>query len=225
MKQVVTTIKASKVVLDYDLYPRHEVQSYNVNLMVEALNSGAVLPPIMIDKKSKRVVDGFHRVKAYQKKYGPDAEIPCIRKEYANDNEMFAEAIDANSKHGRNLSLYDRARCLARAEELHMDIAVVARALNMTVETLGRLKIERLGYFQSNPIVLKRTTAHLAGEELTEEQVAYNQKAGGMPATFFINQLIAMVEAEAVDWDNEKVVQGFKKLRDLLDTALKPVGV
>jgi len=220
MKQVVTTIKASKVVLDYDLYPRHEVQSYNVNLLVEALNSGAVLPPIIIDKKSKRVIDGFHRVKAYQKKYGPDAEISCIRKEYADENEMFAEAIDANSKHGRNLSSYDRARCLARSEELKMDITVVARALNMTVGTLGRLKTDRFGYFQSKPVVLKRTTAHLAGGELTKEQVDYNEQAGGMPATFFINQLTAMLESESVDWDDEKVSKGFKRLYELLDKAL-----
>lgn len=213
---MVTKIKASKVVLDYDLYPRHDVQSFNINLLLEALNSGAVLPPIIIDKNSKRVIDGFHRVKAYQRKYGPDAKIPCIQKEYADDNEMFAEAIEANSRHGRNLSTYDRARCLARAEELKMNIEVVARALNMTVETLGRLKADRLGYFQSKPVVLKRTTAHLAGEELTKKQVDYNEQAGGMPATFFINQLISMIQSDSVDWDDERVVKYFSELYDLL---------
>lgn len=213
-------ISVSKVVLDYNLYPRHEVQSYNVNLIAEALNSGTVLPPIIIDRKSKRVIDGFHRVKAYEKLYGEHAKIPCVEKDYASEKEMFAEAIEANSKHGRNLSLYDRARCLARAEELKMDISVVAHALNMTIETLGKLKAERLGYFQSTPIVLKRTTAHLAGGHLTREQVAYNEQAGGMPASFFINQLISMIESDSVNWDDENVTRGFKRLYELLDKAL-----
>lgn len=210
-------IKASKVVLDYDLYPRHEVQAYNINLMVEALNAGGVLPPIIIDRKSKRVIDGFHRVKAYQKKYGEDAKIPCIEKDYADEREMFAEAIDANSKHGRNLSMYDRARCLARAEDLKMDLSVVARVLNMTPDTLGRLKVARLGYFESQPVVLKRTMAHLAGEELTKKQVAYNEQAGGMPATFFINQLISMIQSDSVDWDDERVAKDFSELYELLN--------
>jgi hypothetical protein len=223
MNQTVTKIKASKVVLDYDIYPRQDVQSYSVHLMVEALRAGAVLPPIIIAKKSKRVIDGFHRVKAYQKLYGPDTDIPAIFKEYMSDDVMFAEAIDLNSKHGRNLTPYDRARCLARAEELKIAPAVVAKALNMTVEALGRLKAERLGYFQSRPIVLKRTTAHLAGEELTEEQFAYNRQAGGMQPTFYINQIVSMLEADAVDWEDEKVVRGLKRLRELLDKVLEPV--
>jgi hypothetical protein len=100
---------------------------------------------------------------------------------------------------------------------------VVAKALNMTVEALGRLKAERPGYFQSRPIVLKRTTAHLAGEELTEEQFAYNRQAGGMQPTFYINQIVSMLEADAVDWEDEKVVRGLKRLRELLDKVLEPV--
>lgn len=225
MKQTTTKIKASKLVLDYDIYPRQDVQSYNVHLMVEALEAGTVLPSIIVDKKSKRVVDGFHRVRAYRRLFGPDAEIPCILKEYVSDDDMFTEAMALNSTHGRNLTPYDRARCLARAEELKMDPAVVAKALNMTVETLGRLKTERLGYFQAKPIVLKGTTVHLAGEELTEEQLEYNRRAGGMNQAFYINQVIAMLEADAVDWERETVVKALKRLHKLLDETLKPIGV
>lgn len=225
MKQTTTKIKAPKLVLDYDIYPRQDVQSYNVHLMVEALESGTVLPPIIVDKKSKRVVDGFHRVRAYQRLFGPDTEIPCILKGYASDDDMFAEAMALNSTHGRNLTPYDRARCLARSEELKMDPAVVAKALNMTGEALGRLKTERLGYFHAKPIVLKGTATHLAGEELTEEQLAYNRQAGGMSQTFYINQVIGMFEANAVDWEREPVVKALKHLYELLDKALKPIGV
>ncbi len=219
-----TKIKISKLVLDYNIYPRAEIKAFSVNQMVEAMEAGAILPPIKVDKKSKRVVDGFHRVRAYQKMHGPEAEIPAELKEYASEADMFAEAMALNVVHGSNLTPFDKARCLAKAEELKIETPLVARALNMTVESLSDLKASRLGYFQAKPIVLKRTLVHLAGEDLTEKQIEYNRQAGGMPCTFYINQLIAMLEAEAIEWKNEKVVYGLKRLHDLLDGALRPVG-
>ena len=225
MKETTRMVKIAKLVLDYDLYPREQIQSFNVRQMVEALEAGTVLPPIIVERKSKRVVDGFHRVRAYQKLYGKDAEVSAIFRTYEGEAQMFAGAIALNSTHGRNLTPYDRARCLARAEELKMDPAVVAKALNMTIETMGRLKTERLGYFHTKPIVLKRTITHLAGEELNEEQFEYNRRAGGMNQTFFINQIIAMLEADVVDWENERVVKALKHLHELLDKALKPIVV
>lgn len=224
MKETTRTIKASKLVLDYDLYPREQIQSFHIRQMIEALEAGTVLPPITVDRKSKRVVDGFHRVRAYQKLYGKDTEVPAILKTYESEAQMFAEAIALNTSHGRTLTPYDRARCIARAEELKIEPTVAARALNMTVEALGRLKTERLGYFQTKPITLKRTMAHKAGEELTEEQVEYNRHAGPNQ-TFFINQVIGMLEANAVDWEQETVVKALKHLYELLDKAMKPVGV
>ena len=219
MAQRVGRIKASRVVLDYDIYPRQEVASFNVQSLVEALKAGAVLPPIIVDKASKRVVDGFHRVKAYQKAYGADAMVPCIYKEYPDEAAMFLESMACNSTHGRGLTPFDRARCVGRAEELKLDISVVAKSLNMTVESIGTMRAERIGSFESDPVVLKRTTAHLAGKDLTKAQVEYNRHAGGMPATFFINQLIQMIESDSVDWSNEKVVDGFRRLYNLLGKA------
>ena len=219
MAKRVSRVKASLLVLDYDLYPRKEVSSFHVVGLVQALRAGCSLPPIIVDKKSRCVVDGFHRVKAYQKEYGPDALIPCLYQEYLDEKAMFIAAIEANSKHGRNFSPFDRARCVARAEELKLDITVVAQSLNMTVEALGVMKTQRLGFFQQKPIILKRTTAHLAGEELTAAQAEYNEHAGGPPASFFINQVIMLLESGSVDWDNEKVLNGLRRLRDLLDKA------
>jgi len=58
-----------------------------------------------------------------------------------------------------------------------------------------------------------------------------------MQQTFYINQVIAMLESDAVDWDDEKTVRSLKRLHDLktvrslkrlhdlLDKALKSIGV
>jgi len=225
MKGTTQTIKVSQFILDYELYPREQIQSYHVNELVHALEAGVVLPPIVVDKKTRRVVDGFHRVRAYQRFYGADAEIPVVLKEYESEAAMYLEAIALNSAHGRPLSTYDKVRCLTRAEELKLEPEVVAKALNITVERITELRAKRIAFYQRKPVALKRTAIHLAGTELEKEQLEFNIRAGGMNQTFYINQVIAMLESDTVDWDDEKTVRALKRLYDLLDKALKPIEV
>lgn len=213
-------MKVSELLLDYELYPRERIEPYNVNQMVEALRAGRELPPVVIDRKSRRVIDGFHRVRAYQKLYGLDAEIPVELKDYKDDAQMFADAVRLNANHGRQLSTYDRARCIAKAEALKLEPDVISSMLNMTLERIAEMKAERFATYKMEPRVLKRTTAHLAGRELTNDEAEYNIKAGGMHQTFYINQVIAMLEADTVNWESQKVVNALKRLYDLLDKAM-----
>jgi hypothetical protein len=213
-------MKVSELLLDYDLYPRERIEPFNVSQMMEALKAGVELPPIVIDRKSQRVVDGFHRVRAYQKLYGLDADIPVELKSYKSDADMFADAVRLNSKHGRPLSTYDRVRCIAKAELFKLEPEVISSMLNMTLETIAEMKAKRFATYKMEPFALKRTTMHLAGKELSDEEADYNVKAGGMHQTFYINQVIAMLEADTVNWDNPKVTNALKRLYDLLDKAM-----
>ena len=77
-------IAIAEVVLDFDLYPRSQIDSQHVSSMCEAERAGAEFPPIVIDKKSKRVIDGFHRYTKQQRVHGPGATIPCVEKTYRN---------------------------------------------------------------------------------------------------------------------------------------------
>lgn len=217
---MIKKVKISKLLLDYELYPRERIEPYNVNQMVEALRAGLELPPVVIDRRSKRVVDGFHRVRAYQKFYGLDAEIRVEVRDYKDDAEMFSDAVRLNANHGRQFSTYDRARCIAKAETLNLEPQVISSLLNMTVERIGEMKAQRFATYKMETRVLKRTTAHLAGRELTDNEAEYNVKAGGMHQTFYINQVIAMLDTDTVNWQNQKVSNGLKKLYDLLDKAL-----
>src|SRR5208283_55156 len=57
-------IALSELILDPEIYPRAEVSSMNVSSIKNALRAGITLPPIIIDKKSRRIIDGAHRVTA-----------------------------------------------------------------------------------------------------------------------------------------------------------------
>jgi len=109
---------------------------------------------------------------------------------------------------------------VVKGEGLGIAEAEIASVLNMTLPRLGELKVERFGSFDNEPVVLKRMTAHLRGEDLTEEQQAFNLKAGGMNQTFYLNQIIAMIESDAADWNNEKVVSALKRLHKVLEEKL-----
>jgi hypothetical protein len=119
----------------------------------------------------------------------------------------------------------DEAHCLARAETFHIDRVVVAGLLNITTQRAEEIFTTRLATSGSGQVVLKASSAFMAGRRLSEEEVNYNRKAGGLPQTFYINQVIAMIQNDSVNWEDERVSSSLKRLFKLLDEALKPVKV
>jgi len=217
-------LKLSKLVLDYNFYPRQHLNNYHVNEIIEALKAGVHMPPIVADKSSYTVVDGWHRIEAVRRLWGEKASIDAELKEYASEAEMFQDSIRLNASHGQALSAMDEAHCLAKAEEFKLEPAVVATLLNITTERADELVSNRLAISSDGPIVLKGSTAFMAGRRLTQEQVDHNKKAGGLHPTFYINQVASMLESDSVNWDDARIVNGLKRLSHLLEETLKPVG-
>jgi hypothetical protein len=212
-------IKISVLDMDFSIYPRQHLNPYHVDELVEAINSGVKMPPIIIDKLTCKVTDGWHRVEAFRKLWGDDALIQAEVVEYGSPSEMFQDSIKLNASHGQRLTTSDEAHCLAKAEEFHLEQSIVATLLNITTERANQIVSDRLALSGKNTIVLKGSTAHMAGRNLTAEQVAYNRHAGGLNQSFYINQVISMLESDSVDWDNVKTVNGLKKLKTLLKSV------
>jgi hypothetical protein len=213
-------VKCTELVLDFDLYPRQSVDSYHVNTIAEAMRAGNELPPVVIDRKSRRVVDGFHRIKARLRLDGNDATIEIIEKTYKNDAELFVDAVRYNAGHGRNLSACDRAHVLIRAEQLGIDTDAIAGVLHVRIDSAAELKAAhtaRAGSLQSAlAIPIKRTIRHMAGKPLTKDQVAANEKLGGMEQLFYVNQIVTLIESGLLDKKNDRLMAGLAKLHELL---------
>lgn len=208
----------SALVFDYELYPRGGVDSHHVGEIEAAIRAGAAMPPLVIDKASKRVADGFHRAKACARIYGEDHQIECVEKIYKSDAELFVDAMRYNASHGRALTQHDRAHCLLLAEKFAIDEATLANALNLTPERIGELRSTRIGAVCGQPIALKKTISHMAGRELTPPQAAANEKLSGMNQLFYVNQLITLIESDLLDTSNEELMTGLGRLRDLIDS-------
>lgn len=221
-------IKASLLLKVDDLYPRTVVDNYHTNQMAEALRANKSLPPILVgrlqglDGKTWTIVDGIHRVAAYRKVYKKkDPKIPANTKIYSSEIEMRLDAINANVAHGRALTTQDKVRCATLLEDDGYDRLFIASTLNMQKETLDDLMKTRVAEYKKEPIALKRTMKHFAGKVLTNGQAEHLKKAGGLPQSYFVNQVISMLEDNTVNWNDEKLVGALHKLYELLENALK----
>lgn len=219
------TVPIAKPLLDYTIYPRAQVDSQHVHYMRQALKSGASLPPIIVCKKSLRVVDGFHRLTAMRLEFGDESTIEVIEKSYASEKELFLDAIRLNAPHGRRLTTFDRAHCLIIAKDLRIAVADIASAMSMTVDALGELRTDRVGELrvsggQNKPIALKRTIRHMAEKPLTDKQSAANDKLSGMQQSFYVNQVILLLENNLLDRSDENLLERLGVLHGLLEGEL-----
>lgn len=131
------TLKASDVVQDLGIYPRIAVSQPHVDGLVLALEAGSELPAIVICRKTRKVIDGFHRLNAHGRHHGWESEIAVIEKDYADVREMWLDAIKYNAKHGLPLTASDREACVLKSQKLNIDGDELALAIGVRRESLG----------------------------------------------------------------------------------------
>ena len=211
-------LKLSELILDFDLYPRASIDTYHANEMQRSVQAGAELPPIVIDKKSKRIVDGFHRQRVYSRLYGAEYEVEIIEKTYRSDKELFLDAARLNAGHGLKMDSHDKAHCALRCIDLGIDDGDIAAALHVDTKWLGELKAHRTATKAGGlSVALKRTNQHMAGKKLTEIQVAANEKLSGMNQVFYVNQVIILIKSKLLDVDNVELLARLRYLGELID--------
>ena len=212
----------SEIVMDFDLYPRQSINSQHVAEMCEAAKAGVDFPPVVIDKKSKRLTDGFHRYRKAIRLEEP--EIAVVEKTYKTEGEMLLDAIRMNANHGRVLSAYDRTHCIILAGRMKIKDDAVATAMSITTDRLESLRIDRSATVKSGKTVqtipLKRTIRHMAGKRLTKPQVEANEKLSGMNQQFYVNQVLMLITSGLLDRKDEKLMGLLKELRDRITEVL-----
>lgn len=224
-------VSISSLVRDTDFYPRHRVDGMHVRRLAEALDAGAQFPPVVADKATRILTDGWHRCQAVEGKYGPGAEIEVEWVEYETQAEVFLAAASEAAVSKLPLSPHDQARIVVRAEELGVPLERVASAITVPVEKL-RLRVNIAspgpstfigGIAGSKPekVVLKSDLAHLAGTELTDAQIEANRKSAGLGVAFHANQVsLRLRAAGSINLSDPRIAKALLNLHDALDEAL-----
>ena len=209
-------IGLESLIKDYTVYPRDRIVETNVTNMIKALEVGIALPPIVVDRATLRIVDGFHRFEAHRKFFGPDSDI-AVEFEEHDDASLFIRAMETNTGHGVSLSQFDKVKCVKKGESFGITRDVIANALGMTRERLeGSITRKTSGDGE----ILKRTVGHFSGKPMTQSQKAFNVKAGGMDQKFYIDQVTALLESNSINWDNENVMESLQNLSRAMDKTM-----
>ncbi|MFC9328848.1 streptomycin biosynthesis protein [Kitasatospora sp. NPDC057015] len=103
-------------------------------------DSGAPLPPIIVDRATMRVLDGAHRLRAATLRGRRDIEVEYF---VGEPRDAFVLAVNANIAHGLPLSQADRATAAARIMLSHPEwsnraIALVAGLSHQAVGEIRR---------------------------------------------------------------------------------------
>jgi hypothetical protein len=224
MSHETVTIPLAELVEDMDLYPRHAVDPVHVQSLVHALNAGATFPPIVADRTSKRITDGWHRARAYQRVLGRNASVDVELVPYESEAAMLVDAVARNAAHGRRLDAMDRTRCVMMLRKRGCTDMQIALAMQIPEKQVEKYVVRVAKAPKSsgqtvpgtNTIVLKRSVAHLAGSTLSRNQAEVHAKLPGTSFLLVADQLLQGLLADMVNLSDERLRSKLEALRDAL---------
>jgi hypothetical protein len=229
------TVKLADLVEDFDIYPRHSVDSSYVSDLARAIQAGDQLPLVRVDKKTKRIVDGFHRTRAWRKVLGRGGEIDVDLRTYASEQELLKEAIELNAKNGRKLDQQDRSRSallLERHGVTVKEIAVVLHTTENRVQELINVRVvlvkppqDKSGEGEPGAAV-KHPAKPVAypepggsPRELSPEQYQVMSSSSGHRTAQTVTQLTRELESGLVDLSVSGLRQKLWRLHDVIESV------
>jgi hypothetical protein len=221
-----TKMKAIELVFDWNLWPRHEsgeLDQTNLKKIKQAIVAGIKLPPVVINQKDNRIIDGFHRTKAMLSLYGDGVEIDVKVINFKTDAEMFMESARLNNEHGLPLSPRDRVHVYLKARKYKIPNPGIASILGVEVDELKEFIEKRTAKTKQGEIVsLSGGSLNLAGKILTTKQEDYIKHTPGISAQLYARLLLNALEANAIIF-SDKVVQTLRELNVKIEKILAEV--
>ena len=216
------TVRISEVVLDEEIYPRHGLSDQNVSDLMRKIEAGVVIDPIILDRKSKTLIDGAHRREAFARRH--EDSVPVEYHDYGSKAEMLKDSVLRNTNHGVNLTSHDKLRVIEIAERLKISELDTATMLRMSTSQLRALTPRYAA--MSDPeggepvrIPLKASVRHLSGKDITAAQA--QEIMGGAPGVSYlvlIRQLSGAIDKDLLPprESNPAIWSELERLQDLM---------
>jgi len=214
-----------ELIEDFSIYPRVSVDDSHVSRLVKALMAGATLPPPIVDSKSKRIADGFHRKQAHLRVQGTGGVTDVLLRDYVSEDELLQDAISMNTTHGKSLDEQDYARCAKMLENRGIDEQRIAVIIHRSEPEVRKLLFRVARAEPGSPnivpgtistVILKRPVLHLADKVLTKEQADALPTVPGTNYHLLVRQLLDALRVDFINREDEKLQQALRELRDAL---------
>ena len=189
-----------------------------------------------VDKKTKRIVDGFHRSRAWRKVLGRGGEIEVDLRTYASEQDLLKEAIELNAKNGRKLDQQDRSRSALLLERHGVTVKEIAVVLHTTEQRVQELINVRVVLVKPPPDPVGGLTGepekHPAKpvaypqpgdspRELSPEQYRVMASSSGHRTAQTVSQLTNELESGLVDLSVAGLRQKLWRLHDVIESVAK----
>ena len=130
-------VNVADLVFDKNLYPRQHVDAMHIVSLSRAMEGGSKLPPIVVCRSTKKIIDGVHRYNAALR--AEQEKIAAELRDYENDAERFKDAVLLNSAQGLRLRETDAVRVITLGESLglkELDLAGILRTSLTHIQAL-----------------------------------------------------------------------------------------
>jgi hypothetical protein len=206
---MVDMVRVGELVIDYGILPRAAVNFAHVGTLKNAALAGERVPPIIAERSTKRVVDGLHRYTMYVQLYGEEHEVEVEFRDFADENELWLAAVEANATHGLAYTTYDRRRILVEAERRGISREIISSAIKMPVEKADKKLTDGSAFVktpvgQRQRVALRTGLKPLAGHLLTKKQEEAN-KQRSMKAEYHADALVKLLRAGLLSWCSKTV--------------------
>lgn len=196
------SISLGNIIVDETIYPRASVNALHVKRLQDAIDAGAELPPIIVERSTNRLVDGRHRYGAYTAK--EIAEIACEFRVYDSEADLFADAIRLNAEHGIPLTYYDVRLSILRLRDLGYTEERISNAVRMNIDKVSdAIRGAGISTTTGQPIAIKGGLRHKNGQPISDVQQQAMRRYAGGNVVFYVRQLILLLENDL--WPAESV--------------------
>lgn len=202
----------------------------NVSRLFQVLSVGDGLEPLVLDEKTKTLVSGYHRKRAYEKFYknNMSKEVPVVFRTYRSHIEMVLDAARENSHHGLPLAPNEQKSFLLRMIDLGVSLDVASAAIRITKELAGSWTEQFVMVNESGDSKkegekksLKASVRHLQGTTITaavHEDI--DKHYSGQAIVFHINQILLHLKNGTLD-NSENVINALKNLTEKVDNYIE----
>jgi len=129
-------LEISDLIMDSEIYPRFEIENNRVKDYSESMNSGALFPPITVAHYRGKyiVIDGWHRVKAYQRNKILRLQAEIIP--FETEREMFVEAVKRNITHGKSFTRKEKVDIACRLKNMSISTIKISEMVCITEQRI-----------------------------------------------------------------------------------------
>lgn len=131
-------VPIDEIVIDLEIYPRSEWSSATIARYAESIEAGENLPPIVLERESRKLLDGMHRYRAYRQLGIHEIEAEYHRIPESVPAKLYAASL--STRHGDRISGVDLREVARETIKSNPDFSMqtIAQLLGVTRQTVGR---------------------------------------------------------------------------------------